>query len=95
MSTKPYIPIKVSLGKLLMTCGAQGTLNWEDMINALNRHVIGDWGDVCDEDWKANDQALQYGSRILSAYSDRLETRFWIITEADRSATTILLPEEY
>jgi hypothetical protein len=67
---------------------------------SLNRHVKGDWGDVDEEDKQANDQALKQGTRLLSAYDD---DRFpqngvatiWIITEADRSATTILFPDEY
>ena len=67
---------------------------------SLNRHVKGDWGDVDDGDKQANDQALKQGTRILSAYSgDRLPksgvATIWIITEADRSATTILFPAEY
>ena len=68
--------------------------------DSLNRHVKGDWGDVDDEDKQTNDLALKQGSRLLSAYND---DRFpqngvatiWIITEADRSATTILFPDEY
>ena len=67
---------------------------------SLNRHVKGDWGDVDTEDKETNDQALKQGTRLLSAYND---DRFpqngvatiWIITEADRSATTILFPDEY
>ncbi|QBX63350.1 hypothetical protein [Dehalococcoides mccartyi] len=67
---------------------------------SLNRHVKGDWGDVDDEDKQTNDQALKQGTRLLSAYND---DRFpqngvatiWVITEADRSATTILFPDEY
>ncbi|MFC1991469.1 hypothetical protein ACFLVC_01905 [Chloroflexota bacterium] len=72
---------------------------------SLNRHVKGDWGDVDDEDKQSNDQALKQGTRLLSAYSPREggDDRFskngvatiWIITEADRSATTILFPDEY
>lgn len=58
------------------------------------RHLSGDWGDVCEEDARANEDALEQGYRILSAYTFKDE-RIWIITEADRSVTTILLPEEY
>ncbi|HWG33965.1 MAG TPA: hypothetical protein VN650_07335 [Gemmatimonadaceae bacterium] len=61
----------------------------------LRRHVAGDWGDVGAEDWKANDEALVTGERLLSAYVVRLGERLWIITEADRSLTTVLLPDEY
>jgi hypothetical protein len=57
--------------------------------------MAGDWGDVDQEDQAANDHALEDGSRLLSAYTTLKGQRIWIITEADRSATTILLPEEY
>jgi len=61
----------------------------------LARHVSGNWGDVCAEDKRLNDEAVREGSRILSAYRTTAGVKLWIITEADRSATTILLPEEY
>ena len=59
------------------------------------RHASGDWGDVDAEDWTANDEALRIGARVFSAYQLDTGARLWIITEADRSATTVLLPEEY
>ena len=62
---------------------------------ALARHMSGDWGDMSDADRQANEQALKDGSRLFSAYQVREDTRIWIITEADRSATTVLLPEDY
>ena len=66
----------------------------------LDRHVTGDWGDLCDEDRDLNDAAVECGSRILSAYHTTCGTKIWIITEAAdddgrREATTILLPDEY
>ena len=61
----------------------------------VNRHVRGDWGDLDDHDWQENERALTAGTRLLSAYVLGDGTRIWIITEADRSATTLLLPEEY
>lgn len=61
----------------------------------LNRHVQGDWGDLGDRDRRENERALTEGARLLSSYSLAGDTRIWIITEADRSATTLLLPEEY
>jgi len=61
----------------------------------LDRHVRGEWGDVSDGDWQANQDALIHGDRLLSAYKTLLGSQVWIITEADRSATTILLPDEY
>ncbi len=67
---------------------------------SLNRHVKGDWGDVDDNDKEANNQALKQSTRLLSAYKDERFPQhgvatIWIITEADRSATTILFPDEY
>lgn len=61
----------------------------------ISRHASGDWGDVCNEDKEANEESLKEGSRILSAYRLNNGTKIWIITEADRSSTCILLPEEY
>jgi hypothetical protein len=62
---------------------------------ALQRHVTGDWGELCPEDIEANEQALLNGARLLSAYRSAKGVKFWIITEWDRSVTTILLPEDY
>lgn len=61
----------------------------------LRRHLRCDWGDLCDEDKAANDEALETGARLLSSYRLSDQTVIWIITEADRSSTCILLPEEY
>ena len=62
---------------------------------ALDRHRRHDWGDVCEEDRKRNDQALKTGERLLSVYKSGVGTKFWIITERDRSVTTVLLPSDY
>jgi len=61
----------------------------------VQRHSAGDWGDVSTNDWKANDEALASGERLFSAYEIGGGKRLWIITEADRSSTTVLLPDEY
>jgi hypothetical protein len=61
----------------------------------LDRHVAGDWGEVDADDQQANQDALLHGERLLSAYRTSSGVRIWVITEADRSVTTILLPEEY
>ena len=82
-------------GRLLCTPGAMDHVGVEEMMAAYYRHREGDWGDVCPEDWRGNDQAIRSGMRILSAYHTSTGQKFWIITEADRSATTILLPEDY
>ena len=63
--------------------------------DALNRHCSGDWGNVSEEDKKANSLALKEGGRLMSAYSFPPMPKIWIITEADRSRTTVLLPREY
>ena len=83
------------LGSLYITPGAQEKLSNEDTLAALSRHARGDWGDVGDEDWQENELCLKEGSRLLSVYETANGVKFWIITEADRSATTILLPDEY
>ena len=65
------------------------------MLPYLIRHANGAWGDVCKEDWKSNDEALKNGLRLLSEYKLPDGRRIWIITEWDRSATTLLFPEDY
>lgn len=82
------------LGHVVTTANALSVLTPEEMSQGLARHAKGDWGKVCQDSVEQNDQALQDGSRILSAYGEG-RRRFWIITEADRSATTILMPEDY
>lgn len=66
-----------------------------DLSAHLLRHIAGDWGDLCGSDKRANERALRDGSRILSAYDLPEGGKLWIITEWDRSATTVLLPDEY
>ena len=78
-----------------MTPSAKASLNEIDVLRALEAHFSGDWGVVDDDDKKLNDLALQEGTRLLSAFYDRNGTKFWIITEADRSSTTVLLPGDY
>lgn len=87
--------MKVKLGKLVATPGAIEEVNQVEMRKAIIRHQNGDWGNVCEEDKQANDEAAEQEDRILSSYKTENGTKFWIITEADRSVTTILLPEEY
>lgn len=62
---------------------------------SLSRHSAGDWGDVCDDDRVANEHALQHGERLFSVYKKEGVPTIWIITERDRSVTTVLFPEEY
>ena len=83
------------LGRLLSTPGAVERISDSEMLRALERHVSGDWGNVCPEDSEANEAAVHERARLLSAYTTDDGVRSWIITEADRSVTTVLLPEEY
>lgn len=91
----------IDLGEVVATKGAQrlftgdeGVLLTRDIAEYLDRHRCGDWGLVSDDDKQSNDDAVKYGNRVLSAY-ERNGEKFWIITEWDRSCTTLLLPEEY
>ena len=82
------------LGRVVITHAALEALAPEAVHTALTRHGNADWGDLCEEDWKWNDQALLIGERLFSVFFDR-ETKFYVITEWDRSVTTILLPADY
>jgi hypothetical protein len=93
---------KFSLGQIVATPGALEALQkaGQSATEFLQLHIRGDWGQLCDEDRQANDQALIDGSRILSAYRTSKGEKLWVITEAaddsgNRAATTILLPSEY
>jgi hypothetical protein len=91
------------LGQIVSTPGVLDACSNEHRIDCLARHARGDWGVVCKDDADLNDQALTDGSRILSAYpidpakpsKGHGDNTLWIITEADRSVTTFLLPSEY
>ena len=88
---------KFQLGRVVATPGALSALRDAGQTASffLDQHVVGNWGTVGRGDWKLNDEALQIGERLLSAYTTLRGIPLWIITEADRSATTLLLPEEY
>ncbi len=86
---------KFSLGQTVITANALATLPKDEVHAALRRHRAGDWGDVDKDDWKANETSLAEGLRLLSVYHTRSGIMFWIITEWDRSVTTVLLPEDY
>jgi hypothetical protein len=90
-----YRPL-FSLGRLLATPMAReelAELNYSPL-DLIRRHMSGDWGDLDTDDLDANEDALHTDARIFSAYIIQ-GTKFWVITEADRSSTTILLPSEY
>jgi len=88
---------KFPLGRIVATPGALTALAEaeETPDSFLRRHAAGDWGNLDDEDRNENERSLSEGFRLLSAYTLRSGVRIWIITEADRSSTCILLPEEY
>ena len=86
---------KFSLGRVVITANAARTLAQEDVLIAIRRHARGDWGELDEHDRQENQAALKEGTRLLSAYRDRNGVKFWIITEWDRSVTTVLLPEDY
>jgi hypothetical protein len=89
--------VRFELGQTVITPGAAEALQvaGQTAIQFLRRHVTGDWGEMSEEDVKENELSLEQGFRLLSRYQTSKGERFWIITEADRSATTILLPVEY
>jgi hypothetical protein len=89
------MPGKFLLGQIVITADARDSLHPEDIPIALARHANGDWGDVDEHDRRENEFSVTNRLRLLSVYHDRNKVKFWIITEADRSATTVLLPEDY
>lgn len=97
--------VRFELGQLCYTPGAQSALEQYQVspLDLITRHVNGDWGEVCPDDAQANEDALRTGARLLSSYALQqpegsdlsASVKIWVITEADRSVTTLLLPEEY
>jgi len=83
------------LGRLVSTPNALNQLTQDDILAAIRRHQAGDWGCVDEEDRRANERALVESTRLLSVYQSAKGAKFWLITEADRSLTTILMPEDY
>lgn len=85
------------LGRVVATPGALRVLEEanQNAFEFLAKHQAGDWGELCEEDIRENEFSVLNGFRILSAYRTRNNVKIWVITEADRSATTLLLPDEY
>ncbi len=90
------------IGQLIATRGVADLIESDaafsrHVSSSLARYITGDWGNVCASDWHTNDNAVKYGERILGSYecSEHPSWKIWIITEWDRSATTILFPDEY
>jgi hypothetical protein len=88
--SKPTFP----LGQVVITANAEATLDPADVQQGLSRHASGDWGEVCPDDARTNADALKHGNRLMSVYGQG-DQRFWIITERDRSVTTVLMPLDY
>lgn len=86
---------KFPLGRLVATPNALENIPNPDIMAALQRHLAGDWGDVNEHDREENEFSLTRGLRLFSVYRSAKGVKFWIITEADRSRTTVLLPEDY
>jgi hypothetical protein len=83
------------LGVVVATPGALAILAPEEPMVLLSRHVTGDWGDLSPDERRENEYSLKHGLRLFSSYHLGTGAKVWIVSEADRSATTILLPEEY
>ncbi len=97
LHSDPASPPRFPLGHLRVTPGAQQAMEeaGDPSESFLRRHVQGDWGDIDADDCATNEDALRDGSELMSAYRTRLGVKLWVIAEADRRSTTILLPEEY
>ena len=91
--TKP--PAKFPLGSVFVTPAASYVVTDDEIRTSLRRHVLGDWGEVCENDREENELSLREGFRLMSIYRTRFGIKYWIITEADRDTTTVLLPEDY
>jgi hypothetical protein len=92
--------VAINMGRLLMTRGVNDLVAEDEafakfVMNSLTRHCRGDWGNLTDEDKQENEISLKAGYRLLSTYESEGLPKIWIITEADRSVTTILFPDEY
>jgi len=92
--------VAINIGRLLMTRGVNDLVAEDEafakfVMNSLTRHCRGDWGNLTDENKQENELSLKAGYRLLSTYESEGLPKIWIITEADRSTTTILFPDEY
>jgi hypothetical protein len=86
---------KFKTGRIVSTANSLNHLAYDDILSGLLRHITGDWGEVTKDDRKENELSLEKGFRLWSAYRTAKGVKFWIITEADRSVTTVLLPGDY
>ena len=86
---------RFKLGLIIISAHALNHLTHDEILSGLLRHITGDWGDVSRDERKENDMSLEKGFRFWSVYHTESGVKFWIITEANRSATTISLPGDY
>jgi hypothetical protein len=86
---------KLNLGRIVITSNAHAILSADEVRLALRRHQFGDWGTVCAEDWKTNDQRARDQGMVLSAYESAAGTAFWVISDPGHEITTVLMPEDY
>lgn len=93
-----FLPLKAlskfPLGEMVITSNAARKISSQAVADGLRRHAACDWGELTPEDVESNEYALKHGERLFSAYGQG-EERFWVITERDRSVTTVLMPEDY
>src|SRR5919109_2098055 len=96
MNSLPTIPL-FSTGQIVATPGALALLEQTNKtpLEFLSRHLRGDWGDLCQDDKTENELSLKHGFRLMSSYRVTENENLWVITEADRATTTVLLPDEY
>ncbi len=96
MNSPPTIPL-FPAGQIVATPGALALLEQvhKSPLEFLSRHLRGDWGDLCQDDKAENELSLKYGFRLVSSYQITEAENLWVITEADRSVTTLLLPTDY
>jgi hypothetical protein len=87
--------MKFVLGELVITSAALQAVPAEEIYRGIDRHVCGDWGEVSDADRVENEFALRHGLRVMSVFESKGGVRFWVLSEADRSVTTVLLPGDY
>lgn len=95
MSVNTVPVAKFRLGRIVTTQNALARLTQEDILRAIQPHMAGDWGDVGEEDRKENEFSLTQPLRLFSVYHSENGVKFWMITEADRRVTTVLLPQDY
>lgn len=91
----PPIFSRFKMGVLVITREAETAMSIEEIFWGLARHCSGDWSDMDVDDWRENADGCDFSGRVFSQFRSSKGTRFWIITEEDRSKTTVLLPEDH